>query len=176
MADFELAVTVVLEHEGRAYADPRGGLTDYGISLAFLKLLPDEDGDGFSDGDLNRDGIVCPEDIRALSLTRAIEIYRTCFWDKYRYGELRHQEVATKVFDLCVNMGPGQAHRVVQRALATLSPGIVVDGILGPKSRGALNSLPPAHLLTEIRHQAARFYRSLDDSLHLKGWLNRAYA
>ena len=175
MAKFEKAIEAVLAHEGRWYADPRGGDTDYGISLSFLKILPDEDGDGFSDGDLNRDGIVCAEDVKHLTLTTAQNLYRRYFWDKYRYGQIVDQDLATKVMDFSVNMGPRQAHLVVQRALA-YHVDIVVDGFLGPKSLSHLNAVAPLWTLGEIRHEAAKFYRSLNDPVHLKGWLNRAYA
>lgn len=175
MSKFLTALDVVFKHEGRGYDDPRGGMTDYGISLGFLKLLPDEDGDGYKDGDLNRDGVVCAEDIKALSETAAAAIYKTYFWDKYGYAKITHQELANKVMDLCVNMGPKQAHLVVQRALA-YHVEIKVDGHLGPVSVKHLNTVKAMWTLGEIRHEAAKFYRSLNDPTHIRGWLNRAYA
>lgn len=176
MADFQVAIATVLKHEGRFYADPRGGATDYGVSLGFLKILPDSDGDGYSDGDLNRDGVVCAEDIRALTLGHALALYERFFWDKYRYGSIPEQKLATKILDLSVNMGPRQAHLVVQRALKYNAPWILTDGILGPNSRKLLNKIPAEYTMTEIRHEAAKFYRSLNDPEHEQGWLRRAYA
>ncbi len=76
-ADFESALTVLLQHEGgfaNHPADP-GGATNFGVADA---------GDGKKDGliDLDRDGV---GDVRPKDLTReqAAEYYRRHYWLPY---------------------------------------------------------------------------------------------
>jgi lysozyme family protein len=177
---FQYAVDVLLKHEGgfsNDKADP-GGATMYGVSLRYLKIA------GI---DINLDGKIDISDIMALDKAHAIEIYRKNWWDKYGYEKIDDLLVATKVFDLAVNMGAPQAHKLVQRASNTLSSFIeevlVVDGVLGKKSIDALNELwrigKNDELLLAIKKQASQFYSNLVESKpelagFLKGWLRRA--
>lgn len=157
-AQFEYAVNVVLEHEGGYVNDPKdpGGATQWGISLRFLKQL------GHEVGDLDGDGDIDVDDIRSMTREQAVAIYRERFWDKYRYGEIDDLALATKVFDLAVNMGSNRAHRLLQRALHAVGQrDVVVDGILGSKTRKAANAACPGALLAALRSEAAGYYRSL---------------
>jgi len=181
---FDRALSVVLAHEG-GFADNRndpGGATNFGISLRWLKEIgmSDIDADGSPDGDINLDGHIDIDDIRLLTRETAGAFYRRFWWDKFGYGEL-HLSVGTKVFDLAVNMGAQQAHKVLQRACRACGPRLLDDGILGPKSREAISAIPPADLVIAMRSEAAGFYRALvmarpGLSSFLTGWLNRAYA
>jgi lysozyme family protein len=158
---FEQAVEVVLAHEGGYVNNPAdpGGETKHGISKRSYPHL----------------------DIQALTKEQAKEIYYRDWWAKYRYREIRDLAVGTKVFDLSVNMGPVQAHRILQWAVNFVSDaGLTVDGILGPKTLAAVNSVDPAKLLQVLRYKAAEYYYSLakarkDSRVFLFGWLNRAY-
>ena len=88
---------------------------------------------------------------------------------------------------MCVNMGPRQAHKLVQRACnaATNSKDLVEDGILGNKSFEAVNEIglaltsSSASLLDPIREVQSNFYKTLAEKkpklqVFLKGWLRRA--
>jgi lysozyme family protein len=175
---FAEAVEVVLEHEGGYVAHPNdpGGATNWGISLRFLQSL------GYDVGDIDCDGDIDAEDIKQLPRERAIEMYREHWWKKYRYYRIENQEVATKIFDLSVNMGPSEAHKVLQRALHAVGMRYVeVDGVIGPQTIGAVNQAAPAALLAAVRAEAAAFYRARVASnpkleQFQRGWLNRAYA
>ena len=108
---FDEAIGFVLEHEGGYTdhpADP-GGATQWGVSLRLLHELGyDVDGDGDVDA------------VRRQALTKSGRPWPSSgasWWDRYDYGSLGTQLVAEKVFDLAVNMGPAQAHRILQRAL-----------------------------------------------------------
>lgn len=184
MARFEVAIETVLRHEGfysNDAADP-GGATKYGVSLRFLQSL------GEDLGDVDRDGDIDIEDIKALTLKGATAIYRREWWDKYLYAEIRDESLATKVLDLSINMGAGQAHKLVQAAANRAKPGLLtVDGKLGSKSFLAINSLPPEILLRLIADEAAGFYVKLtltrirnmgveEGGKYLRGWIRRAYA
>jgi lysozyme family protein len=179
MSDFNLAIPIVLQHEGIYSDDPKdpGGPTRYGISLRWLKHLGDANGDDRPDGDLDHDGDVDGIDIRSLSKAQAMELYRVHWWNKYRYEHIASQVIATKTLDLAVNMGSQAAHRCLQRAIRAAS-GLVLteDGVLGPLTFQAIDRSDPLMLLAAFRSEAAGFYRSLQQPRYLNGWLNRAYA
>ena len=171
---FRYALGVTLAHEGGFVNDPAdpGGATQYGISLAFLRARK---------LDFTGDGEVDLADVRALTPDTAAQVYRTEFWDRYGYGRLADVDVAAKVFDLAVNMGPVQAHRCLQRACRACGEHIADDGVLGPLTRDTTNSIAAARLLPALRAEAAGLYRLLVAqqpvrAKWLAGWLKRAYA
>src|SRR5690606_17489430 len=132
----------------------------------------DLDGDGFLDGDLDHDGDVDADDIRQMTDDQARDFYRIHWWEKHRYGVINHQQLATKVVDLAVNMGARQAHKVVQRALRATGKYVDDDGILGPRTFSALNTAPVGEARAAIREGAAGFYRALilrNDALRARG-------
>lgn len=173
---FESAVKVVMDHEDKTgkgkITKDSGGVTKYGISLRFLKLA------GL---DLNMDGVIDAYDILSLSPEKSKEVYKEYWWDKYKYNNIDDLSVATKIFDLSVNMGPVQAHKIAQRALNNLTPNnpYSVNGILGPKTLLAINSSNPMHLLASIKKEASKYYIHLSEikpefRKELNGWLTRA--
>ena len=161
MANFEQAIKTVLEHEGgysHDSSDP-GGETKYGISK---RSYPD----------LN---------IAALTAQDAIVLYKRDFWCKYGYEHIGDDLLATKIFDLSVNMGPNQAHRLLQRALKAYGSPVTEDGKLGPVTINAVNSAQPLVLRIALKSEAAGYYRTLSATKtqlakFLPGWLNRAYS
>lgn len=190
MSNFDDAFHVVLGHEG-GFSDHRadpGGATNYGISLRYLLARGDLDHDGLPDGDVDGDGDVDVDDIRALSPLDAKHLYHTGFWTPNRLGEVRDQTIATKIFDMCVNMGSRQAWRLVQRACNDHGGHLEDDGVVGPKTLHAVNAFADddespdgPSLLGLIRIQQAEFYEQLvanRPSLEpfLQGWRNRAMA
>lgn len=186
MSSFDLAIDTVFKHEGfySNSRNDRGGPTQYGISLLFLKSIGDLDGDGFSDGDFDFDGDVDINDIQAITRTKAKALYKTHWWDKNKYRMIGSQQVATKVFDLAVNMGSTQAHKLLQRAVndtAAKSRVIRTDGFLGARSFEAINWEVPEILLASFRKRAADFYLGLIEKnpkfeVYRNGWLARAKA
>jgi lysozyme family protein len=184
MSEFNLAVPIVLKHEGFYVNDPTdpGGATNYGVSLRFLVTTGDLDKNGALDGDFDNDGDVDIDDIKNMNPDDAKNIYKFYWWDKYGYAAIDSQEIATKVFDLSVNMGSRQAHKCLQRALRSGS-GVVLqdDGLLGIKTFKAVSFCNPSRLICALRSEAAGFYRALiaqkpSFSKYENGWLNRAYS
>ena len=172
---FEAAIKTVLEHEGGFVDDPDdpGGATDFGISLRFLQSQGEL-------GDIDRDGYIDVDDVRALNRQDAIHLYRIAFWDRYRYAELP-AAIGAKLLDLAVNMGPRQAHLCLQRALGACGFRLAEDGVLGPATRAAAGAPPERALLAAMRSEAGGFYRALvaarpNFTKYLDGWLRRAYA
>jgi lysozyme family protein len=155
MATFELAIPIVLRHEGGYVNDPAdpGGETNFGISK---RSYPDVD-------------------IKNLTQNEAMVIYRTHWWDRYNYGAIIPQAVANKIFDMAVNLGASRAHKIVQKVLQ-----IDQDGIIGPATLAELNTQSSLKVIVGLQDTQAQFYRNLvlaDPSKQkfLQGWLNRAY-
>lgn len=182
MSDFLAAMPTIFKHEGRFSDDANdpGGATDYGISLRFLKSLGDLDKDGWPDGDINHDGECNVEDIKALGRVDAERLYKAYFWDKAGYDRIHSQVVATKLFDLAVNVGLTGAHKIAQRAVrAATGLNLPDDGIMGLRSIAGLNMSTSVILLVAIKAEAAGYYRSIKfkgSEKYINGWLNRAYA
>jgi lysozyme family protein len=182
MALLNLALPTIFLHEGGYVNNPNdpGGATNYGISLRFLISTGDLDSDGLPDGDIDSDGDIDAEDIKKLLPKDAAKLYDHYWWSKHNYGEIADQAIATKVFDLAINMGAKAAHKCLQKAINQLNPTLLeVDGIFGKQTLAATNMSDPVKLLSAIKDQAANYYRSIKYSgaaTFLKGWLNRAHS
>ncbi len=157
MADFNIAVTKTIIHEGGARItddpDDSGGLTKYGISQRSYPNL----------------------DIRNLTEEQAKEVYKRDYWDKVKGDDIANQEVAGNIFDTAVNMGPRTASRLVQVAL-DLQP---VDGIFGPMTLNAVNKANSELFLAEftlakIARYAHICNKNRSQKKYLLGWVNRA--
>jgi lysozyme family protein len=164
VADFEKSIGKILEHEGGYVDHPSdpGGATNFGISARFLRGIRDERH---------------PKDI---SKEDAVELYRIHFWDRYGYGEIEDQDIATKVFDCTVNMGPSSGHKILQRALRAVGHSQVDDdGVLGNITITAANNSPNGVAIVMKSEQAARYReivaRDPEKKVFMKGWLRRAY-
>lgn len=179
MSSFEPAVKVVLKHEGGYVNNPNdpGGATNFGISLRFLADHPEE-------GDFNHDGHVDAEDIRNMTPEQAMEVYKNEWWNKFNYGSIIDQTLATKVFDMSVNMGAKRAHIIVQTALnSAFGLKLSVDGVLGSATYSVINNCTDdteQTLMTAICDEQWGFYQRLIEqkpslSVFAKGWKNRAY-
>lgn len=170
---FQHCVRSILEHEGGLSRDKRdpGGITNWGISLRYLKSI------GL---DLNGDGRINEEDIIGIPLHGAVEIYRKYWWDQYRYAAFNELIVVEKVFDLAVNMGGFAAHKLLQIAINRLrEKPISVDGILGGQTFGAANSTEGGELRQQLRDCAKHRYIEIlaaNPAMEWarKGWMNRA--
>jgi len=173
---FDFAVNVVLKHEGGFSSNPDdpAGETNFGISLRFLKEF------GI---DINHDKLIDINDIKEIHFSDAVDIYKKYFWDKYNYEAINSLAVATKIFDMSVNMGPKQAHTIAQEACNYNGHQLVIDGILGPNTIAALNEISlhgrEQDLMNDIVEGQTFFYESLAKDhpqlqVFLKGWMNRA--
>jgi len=169
MSNFDKAIKVIFKHEG-VYSEDHAGATKYGITLRSL------------DVDIDHDGDIDMDDIREMTKEDAILFYKRRWWDQYNYDKINNDKVATKLFDIAVNMGQQQASLLIQRALRACDRlGIAEDGKLGSKSFKAINTTESERLIPALRSEAAGFYRLIvaknsDYKTFLNGWLNRAYS
>lgn len=186
MADFSKCLPDILKHEGgdkyTNYAWDPGGPTKFGITL---KTLTEWRGHTCS-----------ADDVKALKLPEASEIYKKRYWDVCRCDEIADQQLANKICDMSVNMGPHQAVILCQRACNALGLNLAVDGLCGPTTLKAINEQRAGILVCGLIVTQTRFYRALHEqmcvkaaemlsgraleqrlnelSAQLKGWLVRA--
>lgn len=165
--------------------DP-GGATNYGVSLHWLKSI------GF---DVNGDGLVDINDIRALTPELAMGLFRTHFWEAVGLDALP-ELVAALVYEGGVNMGTPRAVRHLQKVcnLVQGGPLLKVDGVCGPATAARVRQLCTSEysqltLCRNVLNTREEFYRQLaaqepywkngklvDYRPFLKGWLNRTAA
>ena len=179
IADFKHSQQFVAEWEGGYCNHPNdpGGATKYGVSLRWLKSLP------IIDADINGDGAVTIEDVKALTTEQAAELFRRKFWLPYHCDELP-AKTATVYYDTIVNTGPAQAARIMQRGYNAVHPEtpLKVDGIAGVLTRGSMKAMQDnPQYLTECINARELFYKQLvagnsKFKPFLKGWLNRTSA
>jgi len=163
LTNFDQAVTQVLEAEGGFVNNPNdaGKATNFGITLAILKEYRKKD--------------VTVEDVKNLKVEEAKAIYKSVFWDPMKLDQIQSLKLAKTLFNLCVNMGPSQASKFLQRALKVKD-----DGVIGPKTIAAANGLPESKACLEVIKQAQIFYIHLVENkpsqiTFLEGWINRTH-
>lgn len=146
---FDLAVNLILDHEGVYVNDPKdpGGETNFGISK---RAYPNED-------------------IRNLTRQRAKDIYRRDYWNKVR-GDYLPFPVAVILFDMAVNMGVKRSIQMLQRAAS-----VKADGVLGPMTQHAISNLSSAYLCESLTTQRLQYYAALPTFTRFgNGWMRRS--
>ena len=147
-------------------ADP-GGATKYGVSLRFLRAQ------GLDTGDVDKDGDIDEDDIRALTPALAARVLRRNFWDVFPLDNVKPL-MAMVIYDTAVNMGVSYAKKMAQQAL-----GVAVDGRWGPLTWGALKLCDDKKTAAAMCHIRRARYCELARSNpalapFLSGWLLRA--
>jgi lysozyme family protein len=120
-------------------------------------------------------------DIKNLTCDQAKQIYFCDFWTKAKCEQINDDNLAAKLFDLCVNMGIAQAVRLIQRALRAAGCLLTEDGLIGSATLAAVNKVDPTDLLAALKSEAAGYYRMIvqanpSQKRFIEGWLNRAYS
>lgn len=108
------------------------------------------------------------EDIQNLTLDRAKLLYRRDYWGPAGCDALQ-PEVKFAMFDLAVNSGVKASIRLLQKAV-----GEVQDGMLGPLTLQAAQSMNPLRLLLRLNAYRLRYICDARSwSEHGKGWTRR---
>lgn len=158
MADFLPAVETTLSREGGYTNDPadRGGETNFGISKRQFPAV----------------------DIKNLTRADAVRLYREHYW---RFSDLNDQDLANKVFDFAVLYGLKGAIEMLQASIVALGKVIPRDGVFGPVTANAANSMDPKMLLatmvTEAKQRLWRIVlRDPSQARFYHGWIERVSA
>lgn len=117
-------INATVQAEGGYINDPsdNGGETNYGITVATARA------NGYTGA------------MRDLPLQTAKDIYRNEYLVKPGFSTFP-SPIAAELFDTGVNMGPVTATKFLQRSVNALQgSGLVVDGKMGPATRGAVVS------------------------------------
>lgn len=108
------------------------------------------------------------EDIAGLTVERAKEIYKRDYWGPAGCDTVP-DAMRFDLFDAAVNSGVRQAIRLLQHAA-----GEVEDGVLGPRTLQALQSMPPARLIARFNGVRLLFMTDLPAWISQgKGWVRR---
>lgn len=106
--------------------------------------------------------------------------YKQNFWDVNRLDDIKDQQVANTVYDFGVNSGTSRAAKFLQQSVNAVSKyNLTVDGVIGPKTVTAVNSVNPEMLHKEYNRLREKFYLSIAGGSQvqfLKGWLKRLTA
>ena len=146
--DFDTAFERLIGHEGGYVNDSQdlGGETKYGISK---RAYPSED-------------------IKGMTLDRAREIYARDYWGPAGCDAVP-DGVKFDLFDMAVNSGVRQSIKTLQRAV-----GETADGVLGPLTLQAVQSMPAHRLVARFNGARLLFMTDLDNWRHHgRGWARR---
>lgn len=170
---WRMAQDFVNRWEGGLDDDPAdsGGITKYGVSLAFLADLM---GNAESRSFLQSVGIekADRETIKGLTKEQAESVFFHVFWQRQK-TYLLEPPVAVVFYDTAVNCGVSRAAKLLQATV-----GAAQDGIVGPNTRTAVTMYGAYRAAMNMLAKRDNFYRDLaerrpKDKRFLRGWLNR---
>ncbi len=179
--NFSIANKFTADWEGGLSDDKydRGGITNYGVSIVFLKECVQKNIDTVkSFGITNLP--VTRETIKGLTKAQAAALFRWRFWSSLHLDDMP-LKLAVLLYDAAVNHGPNRSVRFAQQAYnmgTTYGTKLVVDGILGPLTRDALKKTDTPVLHKNMLFCREDFYYAIVNNdrtqeKFLKGWLNR---
>ena len=110
------------------------------------------------------------EDIKNLTVFRAMELYHSFFWEKMKL-DLVNVHAAVHILDFGINAGRGTAIRKAQRLV-----GVEDDGKMGPITANAINL--DDNFVKNYKHARIVYYTYLADKYprykkYLKEWTKR---
>ena len=155
-------IEAILKREGGFVDHPadKGGATNHGITQATLAQW--------------RGKPATVDDIRQLTANEAREIYREQYIVRPGFLGIENEAVRALAIDCAVNHGVKRAVMLLQNA-ARVFP----DGILGPKTREAVNRMTPSVVYKRLCAQRVRLYGEIitskpSQAVFARGWCNRA--
>ena len=154
--NFQASLDFVLDQEKGFVDNPKdpGGATNLGCTK---KTWEDWVGHPVTVDDIKN---LTPEDVAPL--------YKKRYWDACHCSELPNG-VDLCVFDMAINSGPVRAIKTLQSCL-----GVTTDGIIGPGTINAANSIPTAQLIDEYTTSRGTFLMGLPTYIDYgRGWMAR---
>jgi len=171
MANFDIAIPSLLKAEGGYvnHKHDKGKETNFGITIKKARKF------GYKG------------EMKDLPVELAIRIYREKYWNKMRLDFINNQTLAESMFNFGVHCGCHTASKTLQRALNLLNRNniswldTIVDGIVGPKTRGIINSLSRTDILYTIKVliglQFEKYIHICEkdptQEIFIRGWVNR---
>lgn len=149
--NFEQAFERLIGHEGGYVNNPAdpGGETNFGISKRSYPM----------------------ENIRGMTLTRAKTIYLRDYWGPAGCDAVP-DGLKFDLFDMAVNSGVTTAIRTLQNSV-----GAVADGIIGPRTLQAINSMPAPRLVARFNGWRLAFMANTPQwDTFGRGWARRIAA
>jgi lysozyme family protein len=154
--NFDQSFEMVLAHEGGFVNNPKdpGGMTNLGVTKAAWE--------GYVGKPVDEDFM------RKLTPEVVKPFYKAMYWDKIK-GDQLPNGVDYAAYDLAVNSGVGRAAKFLQ----TIA-GVMADGVLGPKSMGAIRECNPEHTVDALCDMRLDFLKRLPTfETFGKGWTIR---
>lgn len=147
----------IVAREGGYVNDPDdpGGATNFGVTIHTMRRL------GL---DLDHDGDVDTQDVRALTQQQAVDIFIDHYFRRPRIDALP-LALQASVFDMYVNAG-SNAVKILQNLLNDMGQAVQVDGAIGPQTIDAAAvaaSLAPQHLADAYGIARRNYYFRLAD-------------
>lgn len=149
--NFDQAFERLIGHEGGYVNNPAdpGGETNFGISKRSYPM----------------------ENIRSMTLARAKSIYLRDYWGPAGCDAVP-DELKFDLFDMAVNSGVTTAIRTLQNTV-----GAVADGVIGPKTLQAINSMPGPRLVARFNGWRLAFMANTPQfDTFGRGWARRIAA
>ena len=168
MASFEKFYPVLSELEGgfqNLTSDPgnKNSLgvfvgTKYGISARFYEQVTSE--------------IPTMQTMKKITKEEAKQLYLDYFWNENSASQIKSQAVANTVIDMQVNSGNGI--RIAQEVLNDeFSKDLAVDGISGPNTIAAINSVDPAKFVEQYNFARVEYYMNVGNGEWISIWIRR---
>ena len=161
MGLIETVIGRIIQREGGYVDHPtdQGGPTNFGVTLA---TLADYWGHPVS-----------AEAVKALTEAEARKIYLELYVVRPGFAKVADLQLLDLLVDVAVNHGPSRAVTWIQRAA-----GLLEDGVMGPKTKLALDVVSPRTLCKRIVAERARFYGRIithrpGQAVFAAGWMNR---
>lgn len=144
MAQLDPIAKFILSYEGGFVNDPkdRGGATNMGVTIATWRAQ------GY---DKNGDGVIDVKDLKLLSVQDVMKIMRNNYWNRWKADSIQDQNLANTLVDWVWSSGKNGI--VIPQQML----GVTADGIVGPKTIKALNSVPPKTFFEKLRKRRLQF-------------------
>lgn len=168
MAKLEPLSKFILSFEGGYVNDPkdRGGATNMGVTITTWRAQ------GY---DKNGDGVIDVKDLKLLSVADVVKIMRNNYWNRWKADNIQDQNLANMLVDWV--WASGKNGIVVPQQML----GVTADGIVGPQTIKALNSVPAKTFFEQLRLRRLRFIdniikRAPSQKRFEAGWYRRINA
>jgi len=167
---FHKISAVVFKNEGGYVNDPNdsGGATNKGISWKTWRKFAKED--------LDLEPTL--DNLKKISNEQAEIIYKKRYWDAGGFDKIQNPKLALMSYDWTITSG-GAGKKIQKLLNEEFNQNLSLDGVIGPKTIQAMNSVGDSSILTSrITDIRKEYYRELavNETKNVKfltGWLNR---